>query len=64
MMKMLGIDTDELMPQIEEALSQFKKLCLISEQNQEMLVFLCEKLTPEETEKLQIRLDEVVKKYD
>jgi hypothetical protein len=64
MMKMLGIDTDELMPQIEEALSQFKKLCLISEQNREMLVFLCEKLTPEETEKLQIRLDEVVKKYD
>jgi len=64
MMKMLGIDTDELMPQIEEALSQFKKLCLISEQNREMLVFLCEKLTPEETEKLQIRLDEVIKKYD
>jgi len=61
---MLGIDTDELMPQIEEALSQFKKLCLISEQNREMLVFLCEKLTPEETEKLQIRLDEVIKKYD
>lgn len=61
---MLGIDTDELMPQIEEALSQFKKLCLISEQNREMLVFLCKKLTPEETEKLQIRLDEVVKKYD
>jgi hypothetical protein len=63
-MKMMGVNPEEINGQIGEMLQQFKKLCMMTEHNREMLVFLCEKLTPEETEKLQGRLDEVSRKYE
>jgi len=63
-MKLMGIDSKEFMGVFDELQRQFKQLCVISEHNREMLVFLCEKLTPEESDKLQKRLDEVTKKYE
>lgn len=64
MKQLLGVDTEEITKQLEEALTQFKRLCMLTEQNREMLRFLCEKLSDEEKEKLQNCLDEVCKRYE